>query len=469
MKHVEKKTYFVDPRAPGYDLSRSDIATIGFGGGEFDPARKEKPVDAKTAADLVAKFLGINKRPELRGLLKAVRESQKLVDAMELDEPSGEDLSLPENGDKPVLTKIVTHRLAHADEFVAIAIALLYGRGRKWSWTEEPSIVFANDEDEAIQQYGGRPDVLFVGIAGSEKDLEAEVIDEHRARGRLVRTCATKLMAQELGLHTTSLKWLIQKVVEGDTEAGQTTMTLGNVLKVVQEYGAYDGESLNIWLDLVRRVVSAFQRSGQKFEGPLDLALIVRVVQQFGNMDDEAMENIVTRVVVAFRQRGYEFHVRCPRDFENNGKVEELAGNSRLASVTSDAYGMNAWARSQTQATVVVQRYQTGHIRLYSTPGVKREMFTVAKLILAAEMLTRNMSERDIVGAMKSFDGKCKKSNDFPGKVPWYIHTGSEHGGVTLLNGSSSHEREATVLTLEQVIDAVRRGFAQTPAAVVEG
>lgn len=438
--------------------TRTDIVSVG-------PNSTFAADGEKTEADAVARHLGVHKMPSVRGLLSAIRQSvQRAASAVFTDAPAEEIPVTPVTETLRTLRLIVTHRAAHLDEMVAILEILLWGNGRLFQWEEIPTVIFSENEKEALKEYSQRSDVYFVGIGSTGRGRKALVSDEHRTTGRLADTCAADLVAKRLKIdREPSLQWLLNEVRKSDVEAGQETLGLGQLLKVVQHYGASGEESQTFWLNFIQDVVVSFQRAGTGFNAPLDLGLALAAINAHTTRSDEHNLEAVGRVMDAYGKRALEFNVQCPREFKESGSVVELPGGLRLVTVTSDAYAMSAWARTQQGAHLVVQEHGTGHIRLYSTnhekhPLLEAVMERIARHLMVHEMRAMEKSEEDIAAAWEQFPEACESSNDLPGDVPWYyLHADNS----ALLNGSLSHERSATRLTRTDVTDIVRDANAE--------
>jgi hypothetical protein len=444
-------TLFRGDRNMEIPTDRKDIFPIGFNAGAFK---------GPDVLDQVARHLGCDKKASLKQVLKAIMESHRGAEQLTFSAPKKVLLPPIKKPEKlRPLGDIVSHRRAHEDEFVNQALIILYGRGRRWTWKKEtpPTITFADDEHDAIARFGERRDAVMIGIGGDVPGLKAMVFDEHRTEGRLENTCATDLAAQFLELDgLPNFQWLLSEVRRSDVEAGQGPLGLGQLLKVVQRYGKYDAESLLVWFEFMSEVVSAVVNSGQAFERPLDLGLALKVISRFGSLKDEARFDIVGRVIAAFEKRGEEFNEICPKEFNAKGKIEVLPDGTRLAWVTSDRYTMNAWARNQRQADVVVQHFSSGHIRVFSKPSARAQMTLLAQRVMVEEMLARGKDEDAVYRAQQAFTELCARPNDLPGGIPWYFHTGSQLGGASLLNGSDSHKSEPTKLSLERMVELVK-------------
>lgn len=315
---------------------------------------------------------------------------------------------------RPELRKIVTHRNPHLDELAAVAAILEFGHMRRWYWKKgtEPEVEYAHNENAALAAYKDRTDVVFVGIGGGE-------FDEHRAEGRLPDTSAFKLVLQALEMaERADLEHFLKEVVRSDVEATQENLSLAQVLKVAQRYGPVKDEIAPHLLYLVR------------------VAL------------------------VAYQERGHEFHKICPADFDRTGYIVEL-DDLRMAVVTSDVSSMGAWARTRKDAHIVVQAYSTGHVRVFGTNHDRHPLLAdvierAARHLMAHEMRAMGQPEAAIAKAWEQFPTVCERSNDLPGYVPWYYLRATNSA---LLNGSHSHEREPTRLELEGVADTIREAY----------
>lgn len=454
MKHFEGVTFFEekDARKPG----RQDIIAIG-------PNGTIVAENGRTYADAVARLMGIHKSSGLFSVLKAIRRSVNATRAETFPtEPVPAIEAVPQAEELRELKVIITHKFAHLDELVAIALLLIYGNGRLFRWTELPQIIFSENEEADLKTYSRRPDAYFVGIGSTGRGRKALVSDEHRKSGRLPDTCATDLVAERLGIENEpSLQWLFNEVRKSDTKAEQERLGLGHLLKVVQNYGDYTEEALMFWIGFIQDVVLAFQQAGTAFKGQLDLGLAIEVINRYGSRTDTSNLEVVERSVMALSNWAKEFNVHCPKEFvANKGQLIELPNGIRIAVIRSDRYAMGSWARSAKGAHIVVQGYSTGHMRFYGVnnakhPHLKDLMTRTAGVLMVQEMRTSGKTEEEVSTAWEEFQ-EFNASNDLPGNVPIYLQIADN---CSILNGSRSHEREAIKLSLEDAADTIRQAF----------
>lgn len=436
---------------------RRDIITIG-------PNGTFEAQESRTEADAVARQFGMHKTPSLRSVLKAIRKSVNATRAETFPtEPTPAIEAVPQAEELRELRVIITHKFAHLDELVAIALILIYGNGRLFQWTTLPQIIFAEDEDAAVNEYRRRKYACMIGIGNDGRGKLALVADEHRKTGRLADTCATDLMAEKLGIDKEpSLQWLFDEVRKSDTKAEQERLGLGHLLKVVQNYGDYSQESLMFWVDFIQDVVVGFQQAGTTFKGQLDLGLAIEVLNRYTARTDASNLEVVERSVLAMNNWAKDFNVYCPKEFEaNKGQLIDLPNGLRVAVIRSDRYAMSSWARSAKGAHIVVQGYSKGHVRAYSVnnrkhPHLKDIMVRTAGVLMVQEMRARGMDEDAVNEAWEKFQTSSNASKDLPGGVPIYLQVADN---CSILNGSRSHEREPIKLSLEEAADTVRQAY----------
>jgi len=239
-------------------------------------------------------------------------------------------------------------------------------------------------------------------------DTGGSIFDEHvnGGTGRMANTCATKLVADYLGIaEMDEMKQLLKLTTTSDTKTGTSPLHLASLIKAMHNMGTDPNEVIK-WANIA---LEAFQKAQERFWGPVR------------------------------------------NEFFQTGKfIDALEENGRpiqIAVVQTDSPDAERFARAN-GAKVTVKRGSKGDTQIFTTPGIY--LWRVARLIRTAELKAQG---KPIPSGMNLSDG-----GRVPGIPEWYLAKHDESD--MLLNGSLTHKDvPPTKLPLETVVALVIDGL----------
>ena len=316
-------------------------------------------------------------------------------------------LAAPPKGSK--INKLVVHVGPHFDELLGALLVLLYAGGY-WKLAAKLELVTVRTDEEAMKLAATGTAVL-IGIGGGE-------LDEHKATGRIPDVCATELVAKLLGLdQRPAFARILKEANRADTEASQTMMELAQLIKRIN-YDAKRG--------------TPEERS-----------------QISWNVVQEVMPSVINDEI--------EFHELCQPEFERAGSIQHV-GDIDVALVRSELISMSRWCRHE-GAGIVVQLDHTDHVRVFTDRKLKHKMPAFMRGCLELELSRdKKLSVEKRQEALAEYDEAVAAFNQ--GRpMPAASHLYAFFKGGMLLNGSLSHEVQASTITFEDALKIIKRVF----------
>jgi len=177
---------------------------------------------------------------------------------------------------------------------------------------------------------------------------------------------------------------------------------------------------------------------------PFDLHSLMKVMYDFHGDQDDGLQQVLNWAMQAIEAYvfGQQQFFACEKEFEKAGKI--ISGPIKIATVQSNNPKMNVWLRWKHSVDVIIQRRDTGHMLVFSQPGIKLEMVDVVRIVRMKEMQKRKI----LLPSWQALEVPGM-STDCPS---WYFF--KEAG--QLLNGAlTAPEMEPTQLSLKEVAGAV--------------
>lgn len=301
-----------------------------------------------------------------------------------------------------MIAKIVTHPKPHPDEALAIWLLRNFGED-KFPGASAAQIVFCGGDPKEIADIKKKNDSIFVGIGGG-------VFDEHPANGsrRKEDECAATLVAKALLLDDDPvIEPLLRFVTRNDLKGSRQPFDIADVMQAMGRNGQFlDEEVLNWASAAFDAKASEQQRFIEEARGEYAKAKIMQI--RHGN------------------------------------------GTAILAVVESDHDQVARYARWQ-GADIVVQKWTTGHVRIFTSRRAMISLTEVARMLRYEE---QRLSGKIVV---TSWDALSEERVE--GIAEWYYHKAAEQ----MLNGSMSVPNiPPTRIPLAQIVECVKIALDQS-------
>ncbi len=462
--------FWDEERAKRTFLGDSTVALIGIGGGMFDEHRLDGRLPGECAATLTAKELGLFDRSEYKTLLSEIRRAdtrkddqgavsgqtrlewgevvktlewwgkdQKVDDLWVFNwieavvnahlygascQPMARPLTVPlalSTASEPMTAEAM--RKLRRPTIVVPAYATLNGLAKAWivgRYLNEPQLVYA--DAETLREYLENPRTIFVDIEG----------------GHFPPSTTADEVAKFFGLNF--------KRVE-DREA----KLLRYLLRELKRYREPDRKQL-----------------------PFELDSVVTALNIWGKMSPEELGRKVFKIFNCYLASAREFQEECAQSFqENNGLLRQISG-VRVAFAETNLRKMSSWLRSVHQAQVVVIRRSSGNVSVFTSDDNKQQIWEIAEEIALAEARRAGWSEvridhadlvSDVRRIIDNFHNGEAAGRDLPEPAQhWYFFV---EAGM-LLNGSLSHPQRPSLLSNEEIAEAVETAIRRTMATSVD-
>lgn len=313
---------------------------------------------------------------------------------------------------------IAIHHRAHIDEFVAGCIATSYGE-IFFPGIREAKMVFmdsgtlATDQKSALA-YLSEEKTLLIGLGDSP-------FNEHRTptRGRIKAECATSLTAILLGVDREQhLAQLLNYTRKTDTTS-RGIFELSSLIKL--RWRRHRDEP--------RRVIEWVM---------------------------EIIRDIVDDQLDFWEDTGREFEEKaCLHSLEYYGREKTIP----LAVIESDDERVNAYARMAEgkNVAVIIQKFSSGHVCIFSNKRYHLDMANVAWHVRETEAWVKVRGENKII-FMSAASGQ--EEGTIPQVPEWHYW---KEGEAMLNGGLSARTVPPTKLSVNEILQCVRRGFKEQP------
>jgi len=317
-----------------------------------------------------------------------------------------------------VIRTFVTHLRPHLDEIVAIWLFLKWRVICKINASRARIVFLLGDglcsDGRTLAQHRRDPTSVLIGIGGSE-------FDEHAANGqsRKKGECAATLTMKDLGNEKRpELQGLLRFVLRTDLKGAIHPFDLSQMVRLGYGPPPPNGD---IWTPE---------------EGEIHKKVILDTFAHLEDIYDKELR---------FRKAGEELG--------SNSSPESIPGPGgrelTLVVVKSDRDMVNKCARKKggMKADIVVQQRSSGHISIFTAYGRGLSLKGVAGML--------HIEEQKAAGKVVTTDWhQLQAEGEVPGDDRWFYYPATE----TLLNGSSTHPRDATrlKLELEKVVELVK-------------
>ncbi|MFH1089116.1 MAG: hypothetical protein V1716_01680 [Candidatus Uhrbacteria bacterium] len=307
-------------------------------------------------------------------------------------------MSDPRTALLPVLNHIVTHPNPHLDELATIWEIEKFGT-RGFRINGRPGIHYMS-WSEARTFVLENEGTIILGMGGGE-------FDDH---GRSEVTCTAKLMAKYLGVNRLpELRAILKRVLDSDTLEGEDAFNLPRLIKSQNRHGV-----------------------------PPD-----QIYKWVADVLDSLFED------------GRDFHLGCPKDFSDSGRIMKIAGLD-VGFVTSGFECMPAWLRETKGANICVVRRSSGRCSIFcdGSENSRKVITAIALGLLGAEQELLCVQDKRRDREARELETMITVGTDgyIPGAEHWFFF---RRGGM-ILNGSESHpDAEPTLLNKAQIRDVV--------------
>ncbi len=297
---------------------------------------------------------------------------------------------------------IVTHKLAHLDDHFAIWLLKTFGND-KFPDIGKARVEFVGklSADFNTNKY---PDRLFVGIGNG-------MFDEHPDPSKNIEgkkgECASTLVAEYLEVDNVKpIVQMLEEVRRDDLEGGGSVLSLAKIISAMKLYES--DFKVMYW---------AFAAFDAKYQEQLD----------FFTADEEFKKAKVYHV---------NKHLR--------GKTLKLS----IVSVASDSKQVSRFTRHKHRTAVFIQRNSSGNVQIFFDKSQisQREADEIVKVVRIYEQLSKK--DQPIVCDVK----ELSKEGSIKGSEKWYYPS----GWYGMFNGSLTHEKDPTNLSLGELVEAVQ-------------
>ncbi|MDB5239288.1 MAG: hypothetical protein JWO00_623 [Candidatus Parcubacteria bacterium] len=410
-----------------------------------------------------------------RQFVKTIKKSVKVRKA------SSEKIPAP-----ITIKEIVMHQNPHLDEITGYYILSKYGQGKFLGLSSAP-IRFVEDDPVGTDEEFDKAGILPIGCGKGR-------FDEHRKKTeRLEDECAATLIAKYLGVHNKpELKRLLSEVLYFDTHSGCASTQLAEIVKAAHRttkdtyeivnwallalgaivefeknnYGPREGEKTLVEVmrtsvaqglytedERVRQFMFNQMHSSEKSKADsvTELAFIVQALYRNAYTEDNVSDWLVTpldQMVLDQLEFWKEVEKRKKsKPLEIQAKLEGEERKLLFLVCKSDSLHAQKAAR-YLGGQVVVVRNSKGNVQIYVDTTIQGlNLSEAARMIRWLELPKekRGMMEWKTAGV----------SGEHPAVKEWYYFK----KGEMLFNGSSTHVRKPTQLSLPVIINTLQHAF----------